>query len=165
MTRIGYGEPPKWWTIVSLVALDEQWAHYRCSVTTEGGYQATMELLATTNDTMAGPEPLSDYFRTISQVPLLSAEEELALAQRVAAGDPEAGRALVAAHLRLVVSVARRYLNRGLPLEDLIQEGNLALVHAVEKFDWTRDCRFSTYAVWWIRQAITRAIADKGRTI
>ena len=124
-----------------------------------------MELLATTNDTTAGLEPMSDYFRTISQVPLLSAEEELALAQRVAAGDPEAGRALAVANLRLVVSVARRYLNRGLPLEDLIQEGNVALLHAVEKFDWTRDCRFSTYAVWWIRQAITRALNGKARTV
>src|SRR5919198_3400928 len=93
MTRIGYGEPPKWWTIVALVALDEQWAHYRCGVTTEGGYQATMELLGATNDTTAAPEPLSDYLRTIGQVPLLSAEEELALAQRVVASDPEAGRA------------------------------------------------------------------------
>jgi RNA polymerase primary sigma factor len=124
-----------------------------------------MELLATTNDTMAGPEPLSDYLRTIGQVPLLSAEEELALAQRVVAGDPEAGRALAAANLRLVVSVARRHLNRGLPLEDLIQEGNLGLLRAVEKFDWTRGYKFSTYAVWWIRQAITRALDDKGRTV
>src|SRR5919205_4101452 len=108
MTRIGYGESPKWWTIVALVALDEQWAHYRCSVTTEGGYQATMELLATTNDAMAGPEPLSDYLRTIGQVPLLSAEEELALAQRVVAGCPEAGRAPGGAKLRLGVSGGRR---------------------------------------------------------
>jgi RNA polymerase primary sigma factor len=124
-----------------------------------------MELLATTNDTMAGPEPLSDYLRTIGQVPLLSPEEELALAQRVVAGDPEAGRALAAANLRLVVSVARRHLNRGLPLEDLIQEGNIGLLRAVEKFDWTRGYKFSTYAVWWIRQAITRALDDKGRTV
>ena len=124
-----------------------------------------MELLATTNDTTAGPEPLSDYLRTIGQVPLLSAEEELALAQRVVEGDPEAGRALAAANLRLVVSVARRHLNRGLPLEDLIQEGNLGLLRAVEKFDWTRGYKFSTYAVWWIRQAITRALDDKGRTV
>ncbi|HKC75265.1 MAG TPA: sigma-70 family RNA polymerase sigma factor [Chloroflexota bacterium] len=124
-----------------------------------------MEFLATTNDTMAGPEPLSDYLRAIGQVPLLSAEEELALAQRVVAGDPEAGRALAAANLRLVVSVARRHLNRGLPLEDLIQEGNIGLLRAVEKFDWTRGYKFSTYAVWWIRQAITRALDDKGRTV
>src|SRR5918911_4995370 len=115
MTRIGYGEPPKWWTIVAKVALDEQWAHYRCTVTTEGGYQATMELPATTNDTMAGPEPLSDYLRTIGQVPLLSAEEELALAQRVMAGDPEAGRGLAAAHPRLVGSGGRRPPCPGLP--------------------------------------------------
>ena len=124
-----------------------------------------MELLATTNDTTAGPEPLSDYLRAIGQVPLLSAAEELALAQRVVAGDPEAGRALAAANLRLVVSVARRHLNRGLPLEDLIQEGNIGLLRAVEKFDWTRGYKFSTYAVWWIRQAITRALDDKGRTV
>jgi RNA polymerase primary sigma factor len=124
-----------------------------------------MEFLATTNDTMAGPEPLSDYLRAIGQVPLLSAEEELALAQRIVAGDPEAGRALAAANLRLVVSVARRHLNRGLPLEDLIQEGNIGLLRAVEKFDWTRGYKFSTYAVWWIRQAITRALDDKGRTV
>ena len=124
-----------------------------------------MELLAATNDTTAGPEPLSDYLRAIGQVPLLAAAEELALAQRVVAGDPEAGRALAAANLRLVVSVARRHLNRGLPLEDLIQEGNIGLLRAVEKFDWTRGYKFSTYAVWWIRQAITRALDDKGRTV
>src|SRR2546421_11861120 len=96
MTRIGYGEPPKWCTIVALVALDDQWAHYWCRVTTEGGYQATMEFLATTNDTMAGPEPLSDYLRAIGHVPLLSAGEGLALAQRVVAGDPKAGPAVEA---------------------------------------------------------------------
>jgi len=124
-----------------------------------------MDLLAATYDTTAGPEPLSDYLRAIGQVPLLAAAEELALAQRVVAGDPEAGRALAAANLRLVVSVARRHLNRGLPLEDLIQEGNLGLLRAVEKFDWTRGYKFSTYAVWWIRQAITRALDDKGRTV
>ena len=124
-----------------------------------------MQLLADTSDTKVGPEPLSDYLRAIGQVPLLSAEEELALAQRVVAGDPEAGRMLASANLRLVVSVARRHVNRGLPLEDLIQEGNIGLLRAVEKFDWTRGYKFSTYAVWWIRQAITRALDDKGRTV
>jgi RNA polymerase primary sigma factor len=124
-----------------------------------------MELLAHTHDTGAAPEPLSDYLRAIGQVPLLSPEEELALAKRVVAGDPEAGRALAAANLRLVVSVARRHINRGLALEDLIQEGNIGLLRAVEKFDWTRGYKFSTYAVWWIRQAITRALDDKGRTV
>src|SRR5437899_6429609 len=147
MTQIGYGEPPKWCPIVAIAALDEQWAPYRCLVTTFK--ERTMDLLAATYDTTAGPEPLSDYLRAIGQVPLLAAAEELALAQRVVAGDPEAGRALAAANLRLVVSVARRHLNRGLPLEDLIQEGNIGLLRAVEKFDWTRGYKFSTYAVWW----------------
>ncbi|HZS92685.1 MAG TPA: sigma-70 family RNA polymerase sigma factor [Chloroflexota bacterium] len=110
-------------------------------------------------------EPLNDYLRAIGHVPLLSADEELALAQRVAAGDREAARDLAAANLRLVVSVARRHINRGMPLEDLIQEGNIGLLRAVEKFDWTRGYKFSTYAVWWIRQAITRAIDDKGRMV
>src|SRR5919206_4387149 len=127
--------------------------------------EGTMELLGATNDTTAAPEPLSDYLRTIGQVPLLSAEEELALAQRVVAGDPEAGRALAAANLRLVVSVARRHLNRGLPLEDLIQEGTIGLTRAVEKFDWTRGYKFSTYATWWIRQACSRAVRNQGDVI
>lgn len=110
-------------------------------------------------------EPLGDYLRAIGHVSLLSADEEITLAQHVAAGDREAARALAAANLRLVVSVARRYINRGMPLEDLIQEGNIGLLRAVEKFDWTRGFKFSTYAVWWIRQAITRALDDKGRMV
>ena len=110
-------------------------------------------------------EPLSDYLRAIGQVPLLTAAQELDLATRVASGDAEAARALAAANLRLVVSVARRHANRGLPLEDLIQEGNIGLLRAVEKFDPTRGYKFSTYAVWWIRQAVTRAIDDKGRMV
>lgn len=110
-------------------------------------------------------EPLSDYLRAIGHVPLLTAEQELTLAQRVAAGDREAARELAAANLRLVVSVARRHINRGMPLEDLIQEGNIGLLRAVEKFDWMRGYKFSTYAVWWIRQAITRAIDDKSRMV
>jgi len=110
-------------------------------------------------------EPLADYLRAIGYVPLLTAQEEIALAQRIADGDRTAAAALTTANLRLVVSVARRYVNRGLPLEDLIQEGNIGLLRAVDKFDWQRGFKFSTYAVWWIRQAIVRAIDDKARLV
>lgn len=110
-------------------------------------------------------EPLADYLRSIGHVDLLTAEQELDLAQRIEQGDREAARALTEANLRLVVSVARRYANRGLPLEDLIQEGNIGLLRAVDKFDWRRGFKFSTYAVWWIRQAIARAIDDKARLV
>lgn len=110
-------------------------------------------------------EPLADYLRAIGYVPLLSAREEVALAQRIADCDRVAAAALTTANLRLVVSVARRYVNRGLPLEDLIQEGNIGLLRAVDKFDWQRGFKFSTYAVWWIRQAIVRAIDDKARLV
>jgi RNA polymerase primary sigma factor len=105
------------------------------------------------------------YLREISRAPLLTAQQEIELAQRVEAGDQEAVQTLVRSNLRLVVHVAKRYLNRGLPLLDLIQEGNFGLMRAVQKYDWRRGFRFSTYATWWIRQAITRAIADKARTI
>ncbi len=105
------------------------------------------------------------YLKEIGQVPLLVAEEEVALAKRIAAGDKQAARHLAEANLRLVVSIAKRYIGRGLPLLDLIQEGNIGLMRAVEKFDWKRGFKFSTYATWWIRQAITRAIADQARTI
>jgi RNA polymerase primary sigma factor len=110
-------------------------------------------------------EPLSEYMHAIGQVPLLTAEQELAVARRVVAGDKEAAHALAAANLRLVISVARRHINRGLFFEDLIQEGNIGLLRAVEKFDPERGFKFSTYAVWWIRQAITRAIDDKARLV
>ncbi len=110
-------------------------------------------------------EPLADYLRAIGYVPLLTAQEEIALAQRIGDGDRAAAAALTTANLRLVVSVARRYVNRGLPLEDLIQEGNIGLLRAVDKFDWQRGFKFSTYAVWWIRQAIVRAIDDKARLV
>lgn len=110
-------------------------------------------------------EPLSDYLRAIGYVPLLQGHEELTLAQRIAQGDRGAAQELATANLRLVVSIARRYVNRGLPLEDLIQEGNIGLLRAVEKFDWTRGYKFSTYAVWWIRQAVVRAIDDKARLV
>ena len=105
------------------------------------------------------------YFKDIGKVDLLTAEEEVALARRMAGGDEEARQRMVEANLRLVVSIARRYVGRGMALQDLIQEGNMGLMKAVEKFDYSKGYKFSTYATWWIRQAITRAIADQGRTI
>jgi RNA polymerase primary sigma factor len=105
------------------------------------------------------------YLREIGRTPLLHPEEEVALARRVARGDTEAAQVLAQANLRLVVTIAGRYGHCGLPLEDLIAEGNLGLLAAVQKYEWQRGCRFSTYAVWWIRQAITRAIANQGHTI
>jgi RNA polymerase primary sigma factor len=107
-------------------------------------------------------DPVREYLREIGRVPLLTAEEEVALAKRI---DPAARRHLSEANLRLVVSVARRYVGRGMLFLDLIQEGNVGLMRAVEKFDWRRGFKFSTYATWWIRQAITRGIADQARTI
>ena len=105
------------------------------------------------------------YFKDIGKVDLLTAEEEAALARRMAGGDEEARQRMVEANLRLVVSIARRYVGRGMALQDLIQEGNMGLMKAVEKFDYSKGYKFSTYATWWIRQAITRAIADQARTI
>ena len=105
------------------------------------------------------------YLREIGKIPLLSAEEELALANRVVAGDKDAKDQMAEANMRLVVSIAKRYVGRGLDLLDLIQEGNTGLLRAVEKFDPDKGFKFSTYATWWIRQAITRAIADQARTI
>ena len=105
------------------------------------------------------------YLKEIGKVPLLTASEETELAKRIAEGDEEAKQALINANLRLVISIAKRYAGRGMPFLDLIQEGNMGLIKAVEKFDYTRGYKFSTYATWWIRQAITRAIADQARTI
>ena len=110
-------------------------------------------------------DPVKAYLKEIGQVPLLSAEEEQTLARAARAGDADARRRLSEANLRLVVSVAKRYAGRGLPFLDLIQEGNLGLMKAAEKFEPDRGFKFSTYAIWWIRQSITRAIADQGRTI
>ncbi|NWL86725.1 RNA polymerase sigma factor RpoD [Paenibacillus sp. 79R4] len=110
-------------------------------------------------------DPVRMYLKEIGRVPLLSAEEEIELAQRVEQGDEEAKRRLAEANLRLVVSIARRYVGRGMVFLDLIQEGNMGLIKAVEKFDYSKGFKFSTYATWWIRQAITRAIADQARTI
>ena len=108
---------------------------------------------------------LDVYLKEIARIPLLTREQEAEVARRVRAGDEAAKQRLVEANLRLVVQVARRYLNRGLPLPDLIEEGNIGLLRAVEKFDPDRGLRFSTYAVWWIRQAIARALANQARTI
>ena len=118
----------------------------------------------------AAGEPLNadavwQYLKDIHDIPLLSGSQEIDLAKRIEAGDQTALQQFILSNLRLVVSIAKRYVGRGLSLIDLIQEGNLGLMRAVEKFDWRRGYKFSTYATWWIRQAITRAIADKGRTI
>ena len=110
-------------------------------------------------------DPVKVYLKEIGRVPLLSSEEEVELAQRMAQGDDYAKKRLSEANLRLVVSIAKRYVGRGMQFLDLIQEGNLGLIKAVEKFDHTKGFKFSTYATWWIRQAITRAIADQARTI
>ena len=110
-------------------------------------------------------DPVRMYLKEIGKVPLLTAEEEIDLAQKMEAGDEEAKKRLAEANLRLVVSIAKRYVGRGMLFLDLIQEGNLGLIKAVEKFDYRKGYKFSTYATWWIRQAITRAIADQARTI
>ena len=121
-------------------------------------------------DSLAGEgisidDPVKIYLKEIGRVPLLSAEEEIDLAERMSKGDIKARKRLEEANLRLVVSIAKRYVGRGMQFLDLIQEGNLGLIKAVDKFDHTKGFKFSTYATWWIRQAITRAIADQARTI
>lgn len=122
------------------------------------------ELLAMSSD-MGVDEPIKMYLREIGQIPLLNHAEEIDYAKRAFEGDEYAAKQLVEANLRLVVSIAKKHTNRGLKLLDLIQEGNIGLMKAVEKFEYTKGYKFSTYATWWIRQAITRAIADQGRTI
>ena len=116
-------------------------------------------------DGIAIDDPVKVYLKEIGRVPLLSSEEEIDLAMRIMDGDEYAKKRLSEANLRLVVSIAKRYVGRGMQFLDLIQEGNLGLIEAVEKFDYTKGFKFSTYATWWIRQAITRAIADQARTI
>ena len=119
-------------------------------------------------DSMEGvkiDDPVRMYLREIGKIPLLSYEDELSLAKRILEGDEEAKKKLTESNLRLVVSIAKKYVGRGMLFLDLIQEGNMGLIKAVEKFDYTKGYKFSTYATWWIRQAITRAIADQARTI
>ncbi len=117
------------------------------------------------DDSYSTDDPVRMFLKEIGKVPLLTAEEEIELAIRMSQGDEEAKRRMTEANLRLVVSIAKRYVGRGMLFLDLIQEGNLGLIKAVEKFDYTKGYKFSTYATWWIRQAITRAIADQARTI
>ena len=129
--------------------------------------EVTEEEIAETkiDDSYSTDDPVRMFLKEIGKVPLLTAEEEVELAIRMSEGDEEAKRRMTEANLRLVVSIAKRYVGRGMLFLDLIQEGNLGLIKAVEKFDYTKGYKFSTYATWWIRQAITRAIADQARTI
>lgn len=117
------------------------------------------------NDNAAMDDPVKVYLKEIGRIPLLTAEEEIELAIKISDDDEQAKKRLAEANLRLVVSIAKRYVGRGMQFLDLIQEGNLGLIKAVDKFDYTKGFKFSTYATWWIRQAITRAIADQARTI
>ncbi len=123
-----------------------------------------LETLSTLTDRSVA-DPVRMYLKEIGRIPLLSREDEIRIAQRVEAGDLLAKKELTDANLRLVVSIAKKYIGRGMTFLDLIQEGNKGLIRAVEKFDWTKGFKFSTYATWWIRQAITRSIADQARTI
>ena len=124
-----------------------------------------LDLDLTIPEGIAIDDPVRMYLKEIGKVPLLSSEEEIELANRIEQGDQRAKKKLAEANLRLVVSIARKYIGRGMALLDLIQEGNLGLIKAVEKFDYRKGFKFSTYATWWIRQAITRSIADQARTI
>ena len=133
-------------------------------ITTPADESADVES-SLSNEGIAIDDPVKVYLKEIGRVPLLSPEEEIDLAIRISEGDEAAKKRLSEANLRLVVSIAKRYLGRGMQFLDLIQEGNLGLIKAVEKFDYTKGFKFSTYATWWIRQAITRAIADQARTI
>ncbi len=127
--------------------------------------EAEIDIEAALPKGIAVDDPVRMYLKEIGKVPLLSADEEIELAKRMEQGDNEAKSALCEANLRLVVSIAKRYVGRGMQFLDLIQEGNLGLIKAVDKFDWRKGYKFSTYATWWIRQAITRSIADQARTI
>ena len=128
----------------------------------EEGKNATQEQLL---EGVASTDPIREYLKEIGSIPLLTQEQEQDLAKRKSEGDAEAGKKLVEANLRLVVSIAKRYTGRGMSFLDLIQEGNLGLIKAVDKFDWRKGYKFSTYATWWVKQSVTRALADQSRTI
>ena len=142
----------------SVVEDDEQTA------LTESELEKELELLSSL-DTKAISDPVRMYLKEIGRIPLLVREEEISLAQGVEKGNLASKSKLTASNLRLVVSIAKKYVGRGMTFLDLIQEGNKGLIRAVEKYDWKKGFKFSTYATWWIRQAITRAIADQARTI
>ncbi len=129
------------------------------------GYDVMSTTVDTGSKNAVMDDPVKVYLKDIGRVPLLTPEEEIELAMRIAENDQEAKSRLTQANLRLVVSIAKRYVGRGMQFLDLIQEGNMGLIKAVDKFDYSKGFKFSTYATWWIRQAITRAIADQGRTI
>ena len=152
-------------TVVRAAGLEDQDSTFKGprDLYYEGGVVTSGLPVATPDH--GGEDAVRTYLRTIGRVPLLTREDEVRLAKRVEMNDMAAKNALIEANLRLVVSIAKRYTGRGLTLLDLIQEGNLGLIRAVEKFDWRRGFKFSTYATWWIRQAITRALADQSRTI
>ncbi|MCQ4635949.1 RNA polymerase sigma factor RpoD [Anaerovorax odorimutans] len=135
------------------------------AVIAESGNTKEIDLEATIPKGIAVDDPVRMYLKEIGKVPLLTAQEEIDLAKRMEAGDEAAKQKLCEANLRLVVSIAKKYVGRGMLFLDLIQEGNLGLIKAVDKFDWKKGYKFSTYATWWIRQAITRSIADQARTI
>jgi len=128
------------------------------------GTSRELEVLSSLKTT-GSADPVRMYLKEIGRIPLLTREEEIRLAQRAEGGDLKAKEKLTSSNLRLVVSIAKKYIGRGMTFLDLIQEGNKGLIRAVEKYDWTKGFKFSTYATWWIRQAITRAIADQARTI
>ncbi len=140
-------------------------AEAEIQTTQEGFGNEAVEVRPDADSGAIQADPVWQYLKDIHDIPLLTAADEINLAKRIEAGDESARRQFTTSNLRLVVSIAKRYVGRGLSLIDLIQEGNIGLMRAVQKFDWRRGFKFSTYATWWIRQAITRAIADKGRTI
>jgi len=145
-----------------IIALEQEEPDASMDISTEDG---EIDLESTLPKGIAVDDPVRMYLKEIGKVPLLSAEEEIELAKKMELGDEDAKKKLCEANLRLVVSIAKRYVGRGMLFLDLIQEGNLGLIKAVDKFDWRKGYKFSTYATWWIRQAITRSIADQARTI
>lgn len=153
------------------ISMTDEQMENMCNVIEEAGIQVVdetsqeQELYDQLVKEISMDDPVKMYLKDIGRVPLLSGDEEIELAKKMAAGDAEAKRILAEANLRLVVSIAKRHVGRGMHFLDLIQEGNMGLMKAVEKFDYERGYKLSTYATWWIRQAITRAIADQARTI